>query len=1021
MRADFTRVTFRARNHYQGVLLQQGRVQLDADWNEQLDIQAHLDETTTRDTVGSHGGPLHNAGFALICEGGDVPTGCPGGDLRLSAGRYYVDGILCENDEPMPLGSQPDLPGVPLPEDDGRYVAYLDVWREHVTALERPELREVALGGPDTATRSRTIWQVRLAPVDTEADCADVAPPWVPDGSESTGRLRARAQAPAGSTDPCVVPATAGYRRLENQLYRVEIHGHSDAPDGPTYVWSRDNGTVAARLVGIDGNTLEIDAPGRDERLSFAKNAWVEVVDLERARRGEHGYLGRLDDAVGTELTVAEWVGGVAPVAADLGEITVVRRWDSAGAVAVAAGWVDLEDGVQIEFEAGGRFHTGDFWLIPARTANLQRIDIDPDLAGDVEWPRDASGPLFQLRAGIEHHIAAVALMDLESDAWTLASDCRRLFPPLTEMTDVEHAGGDGQEAMPGDPLPQPLEVSVSNGTAPVEGARVRFTTEDADGRLAATAADLPGSAVSTIEAVTDAEGLTRCFWRLAPDVARPSQRVRARLLAPGGAPLGAPVDFAASLSIADQVWFDPGACDALDLDGVRTVQEALDRLVAARSLVAVGGDGQDGAPGAGLPHPVEVLVRTDCGPVRRAVVRCTVQSGAVADALGDLGAGATSVDVETGNDGVARCFWRLGDAPPVQVLVADLIPDGVPVEQPATLAFTANLVSRGRDAHPGLHVVDVFLLVGNAPLLNDSFITPGQLLEGVVVVLDGVPDPAMVRGKPVLTLTLDLPFPFSQDDLELWGFDVVGTQPLTLAGPVSPQEQAIVWSPTPAVRAWLMNRLFANLIEFGRGDRVLCHLTLAGRAIADREQRLHVNGLALGRLRPDGGTDMVLPTVDDVHAADFTMWFWLVRILNPLIIVPRREGLLRMKSLRDAFTLALPRDELRARLPAEVHMAPGVEPDPDAARRAADRAFRDRPDRRVVLIADERLADATSVLRDSLSELDIQIEVITAPDPAAAARERIDAGEQFDGVLTMEDHVEETSALGGFGEAIRL
>lgn len=65
MRGDFTRRTFRARNHYRGVLHQQGRVQLDADANEQVEIQAHLDEAATRDTVGRHGGPLAGAGFAI--------------------------------------------------------------------------------------------------------------------------------------------------------------------------------------------------------------------------------------------------------------------------------------------------------------------------------------------------------------------------------------------------------------------------------------------------------------------------------------------------------------------------------------------------------------------------------------------------------------------------------------------------------------------------------------------------------------------------------------------------------------------------------------------------------------------------------------------------------------------------------------------------------------------------------------------------------------------------------------------
>ena len=37
---DFTRTTFDPTHHYSGVRMQQGRVQLDADWNEQLDIAA---------------------------------------------------------------------------------------------------------------------------------------------------------------------------------------------------------------------------------------------------------------------------------------------------------------------------------------------------------------------------------------------------------------------------------------------------------------------------------------------------------------------------------------------------------------------------------------------------------------------------------------------------------------------------------------------------------------------------------------------------------------------------------------------------------------------------------------------------------------------------------------------------------------------------------------------------------------------------------------------------------------------
>src|SRR5207253_6477909 len=100
-------------------------------------------------------------------------------------------------------------------------LVYLDVWERHLTAVERPELREVALGGPDTTTRTRTVWQVKS----TSASCADVIPGWAPaERALGTGRLAARAAPVPPVTDICLVPAEGGYRRLENQLYRIEIH-----------------------------------------------------------------------------------------------------------------------------------------------------------------------------------------------------------------------------------------------------------------------------------------------------------------------------------------------------------------------------------------------------------------------------------------------------------------------------------------------------------------------------------------------------------------------------------------------------------------------------------------------------------------------------------------------------------------------------------------------------------------------------------------------------------------------------
>ena len=157
MKGDFTRNTFHQEKHYSRVLQQQGRVQLDANWNEALDILTYRDRTARLDIIGPCGGPQDNAGYEISVDGND---------LRISAGRYYVRGILCENEASHLYTKQIDLPGAQLPSTPGRYLAYLDAWERHVTALEDPEIREVALGGPDTATRAQVMAQVKLARIE---------------------------------------------------------------------------------------------------------------------------------------------------------------------------------------------------------------------------------------------------------------------------------------------------------------------------------------------------------------------------------------------------------------------------------------------------------------------------------------------------------------------------------------------------------------------------------------------------------------------------------------------------------------------------------------------------------------------------------------------------------------------------------------------------------------------------------------------------------------------------------------
>jgi len=474
MKGDFSRDTFDASKHFSRVLMQQGRVQLDADWNEQASILLHYLQTLAADLIGPHAGPTDALGFEIKIKPGD-------NDLTIGKGRYYVDGILCENEDECAYTKQPDY--YPLPDGStltqvtrgiGNYAVYLDVWERHVTYLDDDRIREVALGGPDTATRAKVAWQVKIMQVPQSAileqwrkalafqtaALAELQKSYdtassdkqraeleakmvivrkiivrlqrrVPAGAVKDckwpvlslpvrdARMQAQVEADAPSTDPCITAPDSKYRGAENQLYRVEIHEVTTDTNGDTtkwtFKWSRDNGSIAAAIVKPNGPELTI-YPAR----GFAAGQWVELISEAQELRGEPGALAKVTKVESDTLTVD--ASGVP----DISSATKVRRWDQSavgdvkldeeGAVIGVEGqWLDLEHGLQVRFEQASNYRSGDYWLIPARVAT-----------GKIEWPTDENDQPAMLSArGVEHHYAPLAILKRDGTGLSLANECR--------------------------------------------------------------------------------------------------------------------------------------------------------------------------------------------------------------------------------------------------------------------------------------------------------------------------------------------------------------------------------------------------------------------------------------------------------------------------------------------------------------------------------------------------------------------------------------------------------------------
>jgi hypothetical protein len=476
---DNSRFTFNPLKDYSGVVMQQGRVQLDADWNEWLAELTRRVQAGTLDILGRAVYPATTP-YAFL-----INVSSPSGKktLTIGPGRMYVDGLLAENhgdpaaaqwdpalgemsNTPQPppptetgaidFTQQPYMPaGTTLPAGNGPFLAYLDVWIRPITYLQDSDLIDKAVG-VDSTGRLQVVWQVRLKDLsnDPGASCNSPIANWP---SAPSAGLLSTGTTPSAPSGPCCLTSGSAYTGMENQFYRVEIHqpGAPEAsavpptvsPSGATFKWSRDNGSVITGVTSISNVTNSAGDPasqltvlslGRDQVLGFAPGNWIEILDDSVELGQTHGELHQIDtiDVAAKTLTLQTTLSGFAAGDTDPKVHTRIRRWDQSGKVYE-------QDGITVwwDIDAQGQ---ADIPVPPAGTSLILEsgitvsFDVNPAggsfVTGDF-WTfaaRTADGSVEKLAKaaprGIHHHYARLSIVTFPNSA----TDCRTEWPPST-------------------------------------------------------------------------------------------------------------------------------------------------------------------------------------------------------------------------------------------------------------------------------------------------------------------------------------------------------------------------------------------------------------------------------------------------------------------------------------------------------------------------------------------------------------------------------------------------------------